>query len=1029
MLPPDDGASNPGGIPAQLDAPANVETAAGADGAPNSADFPPGDDLPEWEPLSPELLEDEAIRGDFVLRWAVVGLAILVGCTEIRDARPLVHVRIGDYLISNGVIPPRTDPFSLTAGERPWVNLAWLFDLASAGAHALGGAAALSLLQGVLAAAALIFLSKACRPHIRTWWGSVCCALVVLTAYPQWEWRPESVTLLGTAAMLWFLVRSEKSDGLRFSWGWIPAGLWLWAQLDSRAWLGWTLLFLYCLGRGISFRDGRDENASIGRPLWTACGVSLAVLLIHPFLWETWLSPLRQYLVEYPALRQAYPRPVAADVAWYPLYADVAWKLWDHRLTSGLLLMAAAFASLMLNRARAAGSYWLWFLGANGLAVSTMHELPFAALVNCAIATIQAQEWYLARFGQVYSVAWTEVLYSRGGRAVTVIGFFGLAWVIVSGRLDGPDGHRTGVGLSRGLQHELDEFRRLGAVVPDDRAFHFTLRQGDALIAAGRRSYVDHRVALFAGAGEQDLLGLHNQARRMLRQSTSPFSSEEKIAITTAAFDQFAVSHLLPRLSSNLARPDYETLIDLLSSRSWALAELTSSVGVFVRTDNPDAAAREQANARVLNVIERAFRNRELLDIEPRDRAVPPTWSQQWISLPRNAPASGTLLAEHWLRVAEVARAAPLPFQFAACHVAIRAAQQGVAETPQRADAYRVLGSAYAQLLQREGAALAGTGIPWGQSLRYYQAISAARQAASLDPDNPQIQLLLVELWRAAGKDDLAYESLDRFMTLTESVAEPTDQELMQREQLESLRGQLLDVVDANNQRLAELESGEIDRLQLASASAQNGCLNRAIAILQEDAVYVEQNPLARVQLTAWLAERGDGLELDDSAAVLGSIGPRLGIPNWRDPIAFAALGRADYQTAVDEWRKSLADLDANRLSALLITTPMGTASPIFLSDSRYPVSHLIAVRESTLRQQESVANLEWQRAVCELERGNLEGARAALRRALDQSPSTLLRPLLRLYWFCLTDELLDAEPPHDWIPIDRETFGDEPAN
>jgi len=1022
-LPPDEAPSNPSGSSAEPDASANV------DAAPAAVVTGSGDDLPEWEPLSPELLEDEAIRGDFVLRWAVVGLAILVGCTEIQDARPLVHVRIGEYLVSQGVLPPATDPFSLTAGDRPWVNLSWLFDLASAAAHSLGGAAALSVLQGVLAAATLLCLSQACRPKIRTWWGSLCGALVVLSAYPQWEWRPELITLLGTAVLLWLLVRRETADARGIAWGWIPAGFWLWAQLDSRAWLGWMLLCLYCLGQSLSGRRHATVSSASARPLWTACGASLAVMLIHPFLWETWFAPLRQYLVEYPALRQSYPRPIVDDVAWYPLYADVVWRLLDHRLAAGLLLMASACLSLVLNRARATASYWLWFLGANALAVVTTHELPFAAVVNCVIATVQAQEWYLSRFGQVYSVVWTEVLFSRGGRAVTVVGFFGLAWVIVSGRLDGPDRHRTGVGLSRSLQHELDDFRRLGDVVPDDHAFHFTLRQGDALIAAGRRSYVDHRVALFAGTEEQDLLGLHNQARRMLRQSSSTVTAEERQALTAAAFDQFAVSHLLPRLSTNLAPPDYETLIDLLSSRSWGLAELTSSAGVFVRTDGPDPAARAQAGSRILNVIRRVFRDAELLDVEPRDRAVPPAWSQQWISLPRTAPASGTLLAEHWLRVAQVAQTAPLPFQFSTCLVAVRAAQQGIAETPHRAQAYHVLANAYGQLLQREGAALAGTGIPWAQSLRYYQAISAAQQAARLDPDDPQTQLLLVELWQPAGKADLAYEALDRFLTLTDTLAEPTDEELMQREGLESLRGRLLDVVDANNQGLAAVQSQEIDRLQLAGACAQNECLARAIATLQEDAVYIEQNPLARLQLTAWLAERGDGLDLDDSAAVLSSIGPRLGVPNWRDPIAFAALGRADYQAAVDEWRKTLTDLETNRLTALLITAPMGTASPIFLSDARHPVSHLLAVREAAVRQPESVANVEWQRAMCELERGNLEGAQSGIRRALDRAPSTLLRPLLRLYWFCLTEEFLDAEPPHDWIPIDRETFATEATN
>ena len=32
--------------------------------------------LPEYEPLTPEMVEDEAIRGDFVMKWAVILLAI-----------------------------------------------------------------------------------------------------------------------------------------------------------------------------------------------------------------------------------------------------------------------------------------------------------------------------------------------------------------------------------------------------------------------------------------------------------------------------------------------------------------------------------------------------------------------------------------------------------------------------------------------------------------------------------------------------------------------------------------------------------------------------------------------------------------------------------------------------------------------------------------------------------------------------------------------------------------------------------------
>ena len=53
-----------------------------------SVDTAQGDtdeDLPEYEPLTPELVKDEAIRGDFMLRWVIVLLAFLMASTRIAE--------------------------------------------------------------------------------------------------------------------------------------------------------------------------------------------------------------------------------------------------------------------------------------------------------------------------------------------------------------------------------------------------------------------------------------------------------------------------------------------------------------------------------------------------------------------------------------------------------------------------------------------------------------------------------------------------------------------------------------------------------------------------------------------------------------------------------------------------------------------------------------------------------------------------------------------------------------------------------
>ncbi|MFM8727435.1 MAG: hypothetical protein ACKON9_20170, partial [Planctomycetaceae bacterium] len=87
------------------------------------------DELPDDEPLTPELVEEEAIRGDFMLRWAVVLLSVLMAFTQISDTRPLVLIRSGDYMRAHGFLPPRgTDPLSFTMDGRPITNTGWLFD-------------------------------------------------------------------------------------------------------------------------------------------------------------------------------------------------------------------------------------------------------------------------------------------------------------------------------------------------------------------------------------------------------------------------------------------------------------------------------------------------------------------------------------------------------------------------------------------------------------------------------------------------------------------------------------------------------------------------------------------------------------------------------------------------------------------------------------------------------------------------------------------------------------------------------------
>jgi hypothetical protein len=975
------------------------------------------DDLPEWEPLSPEILEDEAIRGDFVLRWAVVGLALLWGCTEIADARVLVHARTGAWLVQQGVLPPANDPFSLTAGDRRWVNLSWLFDLFVAGG-AQAGPVALSILQALLAAAAFGLLGLAVRPGIRTWWGSICGVLALLAAYQQLELRPELMTLVGLAAVLAILIGSESPATEQRLW-WLPAVMFVWAQSDPRCWIGVALLMLALVGRWFG-------SGTAGRLPMAPLLVAIGVTLLHPFFGQPWLAAWRQYAVEYPALRDAYPRPSVIDWAWYPLWSSWVWTPVSQRVAAGLFLAAAAAVAMWLNRTRVTLTHGLWFVGGNVLGVVALHEWPVAAFINAALATVHGQEWYKHRFGQVYSVAALEIAFSRGGRALTVLAMLGLAWLAISGRIDGPDGHRTGLGLSRSLAAELDSLKRLDDVAYDDRGFHFTLRQGDALIAAGRKSYVDHRVALFTGNREDDILTRHQLMRRVFRPSTPPPLSADDVANVEDWLAEDRISHVLPRLNAAISPPDYRTFIDLLSNPAWTLTDVLPTVGVYHRTTGQDPGLAAFLETHRFDVLDRAFRQPADGKADPLDPIRPPTWSEQLLSRGRQSLAAGTLEASHWLRLGEAVRTAPIPFHLACGTLAVRAARRGVRETPGVAEAHRMLAEACQILGMVESATFGERHRLWTQSPRFYEAVAAARQAETLQPSNANVAALQYELWRSSDKVDAAETALARLLALQANRPTISDQEFAQRTQWESEQQQLAGLVaDVQLRSEAALAQGQ-NRLEVAAACHQAGCLRLAVKLLTDDIVLVEQQPQARLLLTLWLAELGDTEELIDSAARLQAVAPR-GIGVWQDAFAYAALVRADFASAIATWQSTMTGSRANELQSLLYTTPLSTSSEVWLGDLAYPVAHLAAVQEAGSRSaaQQTAAALNV--ALCAIEQGDPDKATTALHAVLETSAESPLRPLVRMYWYGLQGAVLPDTDAADQIPMPDSLITPEP--
>ncbi|HET6425665.1 MAG TPA: hypothetical protein VFG20_18390 [Planctomycetaceae bacterium] len=976
------------------------------------------------EPLTPEILEDEAIRGDVVLRWVVVALALLLGCSQLSDALPLVHARAGEWLAGNGFIPSGKDPFSLTTADRRWIQLDWLFDLLAAAVNSLGGGIGLSLAGGAVAAATFALVVQSHRRDIRTWWTAVCAALALIASYSRFDFGPPEWTLLGVAAVLMILVTAENTNRWSILWALVPV-VWIWSQLSSQAWIGPAMILLYWAGSAIDPPRIADQPrlAAPSQVMMFPAIASLLVMLIHPFTWHTWEAAWTQYTVDYPMFRMLYPRPVVMDLVWYPLWSPLVWEMWTHRLAAGLVLAVVAGACLLLNRQRVSWAHALLYLGGNALGISALNDLPLASIINAVLAGIHAQEWYRNRFGQIYSVAWAEVAFSRGGRAVTLLAFFALAWAIISGRLDGPDGRRTGVGLSRNLQVELQTYGSLPAVTQNERGFHTTVRQGDFLIAAGRKSVVDRRVRLFSGEGDQNLLEWYESARRGFSPAANQAEFNEHQALQQEAMERFELSHVVLRLSQPR---DDAALSTLLSANDWSLTELLPTVAVL-HWVNPADSARQQFIAQSeFNPLNAGFRPESPAIEEAPPRPLLPAWSQQLISTPQHQRTAETIRAEHYLHLGRMARRAPWPFQAGCYHLAIRAARAGVREDSLQAEPYLILGKAYAGLAQLEAMALAEHNVPWNRSLRYYTAVAALREAVRLRPDLVEAWGQLFDLHQQTGFVDAALTDVREILKATPVADDADDAAHRQREALLDLEINLENAVAKVRNDLQQAGEGQADFIRRALYAHDNGCVELAVQLLRDDAIELERNPFARQMITLWLAELGEGDALDDSARRLEAVSGQLPLWTWRTPVAFAAVGRGDYDTAVKLWGEIPPAINQITLQSLLESSAISTVAPFVANRVPFPMVHLEAAQQSLEQWTRHSFDASFYAGCCEMERGNTSAATAAFRSAVQQIPDASIRPLLRLYLFCLTDELIDVEPPADWIPQPSDLFAPE---
>ena len=179
---------------------------------------------------------------------ALLGIALFVAglcLVPLQETDLFFRLANGQEILRTGHVPGR-NLFSFTFPDQPYLDSAWLFDVATAGLYRLGGFPAVVVGKTVVVVATFVAAYLLLR---RRGSGRVIAALVLAAAAfcmrERLVERPHVVSLLGEVVVLALL--PSLQDRRRTAWLLVPVVA-LWANLHAGAFVGPLLVALAGLG-------------------------------------------------------------------------------------------------------------------------------------------------------------------------------------------------------------------------------------------------------------------------------------------------------------------------------------------------------------------------------------------------------------------------------------------------------------------------------------------------------------------------------------------------------------------------------------------------------------------------------------------------------------------------------------------------------------------------------------------------------------------------------------------------------------
>ncbi|WP_437185013.1 hypothetical protein SH668x_002103 [Planctomicrobium sp. SH668] len=984
---------------------------------------PPEEEMPEFEELTPEYMEDECLRGDVMLRWALLLLAILLSWTTISDSSLFVRIRTGDAMIANRFLPQSVDTFSASAEGRPWVNHAWLSDIVMAITHRVAGFSGLTLLCVVAVAASFWLLAKINARNVSTWWGSVCGFFAAIALFPVLQPGPATVTVLGLSILLFTLCRERQipvesqapPSTRQFPWSiaFLPMLFLFWVNTDPRAIFGLVLFLAFMLGDIIA-RAIRKQKQS--QRSWEALIVTVLVaILITPWpgrlMWTHYFSPrVAASQLQYGIVNELFPRLS------YGLISPEFWRSIDIFGLAAIFLFGLSAVTLVLNARRLEPGWVVLWVVANLVSLANGEMVCYAAIVNATTATLNGQTWYSNRFSMAYSIDSFSVLWGRGGRAATVLTFFLLSYMAINGAFMGKQGRRIGLGLDPRWQSRLSSLEK--DVVShsfSDRIFPTIPSQGDALIWLHKKPFIDSRYSLYTSRGE-NLYEIHRQIRTALFAAPvdgKPVDEEQwKQPLT-----DYKTDDVLVRLWSPF--PPYEPFFKLLANPSFVMTGLGSAGANFTRADtnNPEITAHFKTH-NATDFAKLAFRPDPKPDVEESMTFWPlaPSTYQKWLVQKLETSPSDSELAAHYERILSIFGSGLQINQAAGAAVlTLRHARAGISETPNDPLGYRTIPQAIRFLQQIDGQLTAGANRLQSLGLQDAQTHAALKSAAIASGNDSFDLQRLMEFYLQRNHADLALESLD---LLEKAVAEHDRRTDDQKAQFAKLREELDKGVQQVNESIQKVREQGADRAQMAALAINGRCPSIALKIMEEDLTEIEKSPDLKLLYSNLQMQCGN---FDVAVQTLDGMEPMMSAPSlppeaqqvaaqWKSMTAMANLATLNDERAVQLWEKGDDTLVRNAIRGLM-QMPFGSlALPI--QDDIWPAYASMMASNAAVEVPEQLAQVELQIAMAQLASGRLESAQKHLEKLLKDTPNSQLRFIAAMYLGQITNREIPVRSP-----------------